>query len=90
MKIYLILFLFAFLLTLETQAKNHNKTITKKEFLDSQMKILEARFNAVDTNKDGKITSKYENPRYMYLCAFICIDIIYKCVCVCVYIYIYI
>ena len=56
MKIYLILFLFAFLLTLETQAKNHNKTITKKEFLDSQMKILEARFNAVDTNKDGKIT----------------------------------
>ena len=38
MKIYLILFLFAFLLTLETQAKNHNKTITKKEFLDSQMK----------------------------------------------------
>ena len=56
MKIYLILFLFAFLLPLETQAKNHNKTITKKEFLDSQMKILEARFNAVDTNKDGKIT----------------------------------
>ena len=56
MKIYLILFLFACLLTLETQAKNHNKTITKKEFLDKNLKVLEARFDAVDENKDGKIT----------------------------------
>ena len=56
MRIYLILFIFTFLLASESQAKNHNKTITKKEFLESQMKILEARFNAVDTNKDGKIT----------------------------------
>mgnify|MGYP002835973957 CR=1 FL=1 len=55
MKFFLVL-IFAFFISSISNAKNHDKTITKKEFLDSQMKILEARFNAVDTNKDGKIT----------------------------------
>ena len=39
-----------------SNAKNHDKTITKKEFLDKNLKVLEARFDAVDENKDGKIT----------------------------------
>jgi len=30
--------------------------ITKKKFIDDNIKNLEARFDAIDTNKDGKIT----------------------------------
>lgn len=32
------------------------KTITKKEYLDNNMKRLEQEFDAVDTNKDSKVT----------------------------------
>lgn len=32
------------------------KTITKKEYLDNNIKRLEQEFDAVDTNKDGKVT----------------------------------
>ena len=44
MRIYLILFIFTFLLASESQAKNHNKTITKKDTkqikLRSNMNVL--------------------------------------------------
>ena len=55
MKFFLVL-IFAFLISSVSDAKNHDKTITKKEFLDKNLKVLEARFDAVDENKDGKIT----------------------------------
>ena len=55
MKFFLIL-MFALLVSSISNAKNHDKTITKKEFLDKNLKVLEARFDAVDENKDGKIT----------------------------------
>jgi Ca2+-binding EF-hand superfamily protein len=32
------------------------KTITKKEYLDNNIKRLEQEFDTVDTNKDGKVT----------------------------------
>ena len=34
------------------------KSITKKEFLDTNLKILEKRFNQIDTNNDQKIDAK--------------------------------
>ena len=55
MKLFLVL-IFAFFISSISNAKNHDKTITKKEFLDKNIKVLEARFDAVDENKDGKIT----------------------------------
>ncbi len=55
MKLFLVL-IFAFFISSISNAKNHDKTITKKEFLDKNLKVLEARFDAVDENKDGKIT----------------------------------
>ena len=46
-----------------TNAKAEFKTITKKEFIDRNIKALEKRFDLVDTNKDGKIDAK-ENEAY--------------------------
>ena len=46
-----------------TNAKAEFKTITKKEFIDRNIKALEKRFDLVDTNKDGKIDEK-ENEAY--------------------------
>ena len=34
------------------------KSFTKKQFIDRNMKILEKRFDQIDTNKDGKIDAK--------------------------------
>ena len=45
-------------LLMVTNAKAEFKTITKKEFIDSNIKALEKRFDLVDTNKDGKIMQK--------------------------------
>ena len=36
------------------------KSITKKEFIDSNIKKLEQQFNAIDSNKDGKMTPAEE------------------------------
>ena len=36
------------------------KFITKKEFIDSNIKKLEQQFNAIDSNKDGKMTPAEE------------------------------
>tara|TARA_B100000963_G_scaffold332322_1_gene323754 strand:+ start:7351 stop:7656 length:306 start_codon:yes stop_codon:yes gene_type:complete len=45
-----------FIISVEAYAEF--KTITKKEFLDANLKILEKRFNQIDTNNDKKIDSK--------------------------------
>lgn len=36
------------------------KSITKKEFIDRNVKKLEQQFDAIDTNKDGKMTEAEE------------------------------
>ena len=41
-----------------SQANAEFKTITKKEFLEKNLKILEKRFDQIDTNKDQKIDIK--------------------------------
>ena len=50
-------------LLIVTNVKAEFKTITKKEFIDRNIKALEKRFDLVDTNKDGKIDAK-ENKAY--------------------------
>ena len=58
---YKILILFFSLLLLHTQANSaEEKSITKKEFIDSNLKKLEQQFDAIDTNKDGKMTEAEE------------------------------
>ena len=61
MKIIQYIIVFTLILTFETFAEF--KTITKKEFLDRNLKILEKRFDQIDINKDQKIDSK-ENKLY--------------------------
>ena len=61
MKIIQYFIILTFILTFETFAEF--KTITKKEFLDRNLKILEKRFDQIDTNNDQKIDSK-ENKAY--------------------------
>jgi len=42
-------------------AKNHEiKFITKKKFIDDNIKRLNERFDQIDTNKDGKMTRDEE------------------------------
>ena len=58
---YKILILFLSVLLLNAQANSaEEKSITKKEFIDSNLKKLEQQFDAIDTNKDGKITEAEE------------------------------
>jgi len=58
---YKILILFFSILLLNAQANSaEEKSITKKEFIDSNLKKLEQQFDAIDTNKDGKMTEAEE------------------------------
>jgi len=58
---YKILILFFSLLLLQIQANSaEEKSITKKQFIDSNLKKLEQQFDAIDTNKDGKMTEAEE------------------------------
>ena len=58
---YKILILTFSLLILHTQANSaEEKSITKKQFIDSNLKKLEQQFDAIDTNKDGKMTEAEE------------------------------
>ena len=58
---YKILILFLSVLLLNAQANSaEEKSITKKEFIDSNLKKLEQQFDAIDTNKDGKMTEAEE------------------------------
>ena len=40
--------------------KHEKKFITKKEFIEKNLKQLEQRFDQIDTNKDGKMTEEEE------------------------------
>ena len=58
---YKILILFFSILLLNTQANSaEEKSITKKQFIDSNLKKLEQQFDTIDTNKDGKMTEAEE------------------------------
>ena len=58
---YKILILFLSVLLLNAQANSaEEKSITKKQFIDSNLKKLEQQFDAIDTNKDGKMTEAEE------------------------------
>ena len=57
-KILLILFVSVVASTALLAAEK--KSITKKEFIDSNIKKLEQQFNAIDSNKDGKMTPAEE------------------------------
>ena len=58
---YKILILFFSILLLSDQANSaEEKFITKKQFIDSNIKKLEQQFDAIDTNKDGKMTEAEE------------------------------
>lgn len=59
MKIFTSIAIFTLLLSAHSNAEF--KTITKKEFLDSNIKLLEKRFDQIDTNKDQKIDAKENN-----------------------------
>ena len=50
-----------FILLLIAKSSAEFKTITKKEFLDNNIKLLEKRFDQIDTNKDQKIDAKENN-----------------------------
>ncbi len=55
--INLLFLIFAF----SSQVNAEFKTITKKEFMDKNLQILEKRFELIDTNKDQKIDAKENN-----------------------------
>ena len=57
-KIFLILFISVVASAAALAAEK--KSITKKEFIDSNIKKLEQQFNAIDSNKDGKMTPAEE------------------------------
>ena len=57
-KIFLILFVSVVASTASLAAEK--KSITKKEFIDSNIKKLEQQFSAIDSNKDGKMTPAEE------------------------------
>ena len=56
MKIIRYIVVLTFILNFKAFAEY--KSITKKEFLDTNLKILEKRFNLIDTNNDQKIDAK--------------------------------
>ena len=57
-KIFLILFISAVASTVSLAAEK--KFITKKQFIDSNLKKLERQFSTIDSNKDGKMTPAEE------------------------------
>lgn len=57
-KVFLFLFISAIASTVSSAAEK--KFITKKQFIDSNTKKLEQQFNAIDSNKDGKMTPAEE------------------------------
>ena len=57
-KVFLFLFISAIASTVSSAAEK--KFITKKQFIDSNIKKLEQQFNAIDSNKDGKMTPAEE------------------------------
>ena len=57
-KIFLILFISSVASTVSLAAEK--KFITKKQFIDSNIKKLERQFSAIDSNKDGKMTPAEE------------------------------
>ena len=57
-KVFLFLFISAIASTVSLAADK--KFITKKQFIDSNIKKLEQQFNAIDSNKDGKMTPAEE------------------------------
>ena len=57
-KIFLILFISTVASTVSLAAEK--KFITKKQFIDSNIKKLERQFSAIDSNKDGKMTPAEE------------------------------
>ena len=57
-KIFSILFISAIASTVSLAADK--KFITKKQFIDSNVKKLEQQFRAIDSNKDGKMTPAEE------------------------------
>ena len=58
---YKILILFFLVLLLNAEANSaEEKSITKKQFIDNNLKKLEQQFDAIDTNKDGKMTEAEE------------------------------
>ena len=56
MKIFINILIFSILIS--TNANAEFKSITKKEYLDRNLKALEQRFDLIDTNKDQKIDAK--------------------------------
>lgn len=56
MKIFINILIFSILIS--TNANAEFKSITKKEYLDRNLKALEKRFDLIDTNKDEKIDAK--------------------------------
>ena len=55
------LILFFSIILLNSTANSADPTfITKKQFLDSNIKKLEQQFDEIDTNKDGKMTEAEE------------------------------
>ncbi len=56
MKIFINILIFSILIS--SNANAEFKSITKKEYLDRNLKALEKRFDLIDTNKDQKIDAK--------------------------------
>lgn len=56
MKIFINILIFSILISTNVNAEF--KSITKKEYLDRNLKALEKRFDLIDTNKDQKIDAK--------------------------------
>ncbi len=59
-KIFCIIIILLMSSSLVIADKHEKKFITKKEFIEKNLKQLEKRFDQIDTNKDGKMTAEEE------------------------------
>ena len=59
-KIFCIIIILLLSSSLVIADKHEKKFITKKEFIEKNLKQLEQRFDQIDTNKDGKMTAEEE------------------------------
>ena len=59
-KIFCIIIILLMSSSLVIADKHEKKFITKKEFIEKNLKQLEQRFDQIDTNKDGKMTEEEE------------------------------
>ena len=59
-KIFCIIIILLMSSSLVIADKHEKKFITKKEFIEKNIKQLEQRFDQIDTNKDGKMTAEEE------------------------------